>query len=119
MVILKNSIEHWPETPEEENTTWYKLYRKYESMVQVHDAHRLFLLSRDIAVVALLFAIIGAIGLLVVHSRILPALLYFVLLGAHYLILMVVARNHGNRFVCNVLAEHSAGDSQLASRSGS
>jgi hypothetical protein len=105
MSELRNKLGNVPRAAKDQNTSWFKLYKMHENALTVRHAHRLFLLARDLAVISLLFALLGSVGLLAggVGWR---SLLYLVTMLAHYIILAVVAQNHAKRMVCNVLVEH-------------
>lgn len=104
---LKAKIGAFPDNPREQNQRWYSLYRQCESAIPVQAAHKRFLLSRDLAGIAFLFGVIGPWGIWLARSSYKWALAYCGLMLAQYLVLAVTARNHGNRFVCNVLVEHA------------
>lgn len=110
MEKLRGLVSPWPASPEAENRCWYGIYKRYVDQPTVAHAHAAFLLTRDMAVTSLLFVPLGALGLTVSKQGALWVLLYVSFMLVHYLILMLVARNHGERFVCNVLAEHTAAD---------
>ncbi len=106
MQFLKSNVDDWPQTPKEEYAIWYRIYRQYSGRIRVVNSHKAFLLSRDLATIAFLFAIIGPWGLVLIQKSESWAILYAAIMISHYLLLTVVARNHGKRFVCNVLAEY-------------
>lgn len=95
-----------PEEPREQNTVWYSIYKHYSDAVIVREAHRFFLLARDLCSIAFLFAILGSPGILIFQQEVTWALTHLALMSFLYLVLALVARNHGNRLVCNVLAEY-------------
>jgi hypothetical protein len=70
-------------------------------------AHRQFLLARDLCTISAVFILAGPWGLLLSGHNPYWALSYVFVMFVHYILLMIVARNHGNRFVGNVLAEFS------------
>lgn len=95
----------FPKDPSSQNAEWYKLYRKYSSTGTVFEAHRAFLLTRDLAAMTLIlipFSIIGHILLSVAKMKI---LLHALILSALFIINNVSSQNYGNRFVANVLVE--------------
>jgi len=110
MEYLRNKIGTIPDDPKAQNTLWYRLYRKYEDGPTVKHTHRNFLLARDLSTISLIFAVFGTIGLIFgsIHFKALS--IYFVVMLAHYIILSVVAQNHGNRLVCNVITEYLEDD---------
>lgn len=105
VAVLKKVVVPWPVTPAEENQTWYRLYRQIHDQPMVSDAQRAFLLSRDLAACALCFLVLGSPIILVFGTSKVWAGLYCGVMAAHFLILSVVGRNYGTRFVQNVLAE--------------
>jgi len=103
---LEHKMKTIPVDPKEQNTEWFKLYKKYENVVTVKHAQKNFLLTRDLATISLIFAVVGTIGLVfgrVLHTQLIT---YFALMFGHYIVLAIVAQNHGRRFVCNVVAEY-------------
>ena len=105
MAVLEDKLNNIPRDPEGQNTLWYSLYRKQESKMIVREAHRQFLLARDSGSIAFLFSIFGTLGLWYFDHTLSWLLTYFVVMIVHYIVLAIVARNHGNGFVCNVLIE--------------
>jgi hypothetical protein len=110
MERLRRLVSPWPASPEAENSCWYGIYKRYADHPAIAHTHAAFLLTRDIAVCSLLFLPLGTVGLIVAQRSIRWALVYALVMLVHYLALMVVARNHGQRLVCNVLAEHTTAD---------
>lgn len=106
MKILKEKLSGVPNEPQKQNALWYRLFKKYEEKVTVLNAHKNFLLARDLAIIALLFTIGGIAGLIIGGTEIKSLKLYFLIMCSHYVLLSIVAQNHGNRLVCNVLAEY-------------
>ena len=104
---LRSRLGSIPTEPAEQNTLWYKLYLKHQSTVQVLEAHRSWLLLRDITsasvIVFPVFSIVAVFGVAPLAVKI----GYIGLLVAKYLVLTQVARNYGNRFVANVMAVES------------
>jgi hypothetical protein len=107
MKKLRLIVSPWPSTPVAENRTWYAIYKKHADSTTVLHSHQSFLLSRDLAVISFLFSLAGPWGLVIVQRALVWPLLYAFVMFGHYVVLMIVARNHGHRFVCNVLAEHT------------
>lgn len=108
MVTLKRNVGALPTEPAEQNSKWYKLYKMVGNEPEVAEAHKLFLMYRDMATMSL-----PLIALL-------PLVLYFVgastsalwitagVFFVQFLMTALGARWSGVRFVCNVLAIHSA-----------
>jgi hypothetical protein len=108
---LRRLVVPWPQTRADENRVWYGIYKKYEDVPKVLDSHRAFLLSRDIATIAFLFGIGGTAGLVFTLGNLEWPFIYALAMLVHYIVFMIVARNHANRFVCNVLTEYVSGAS--------
>jgi hypothetical protein len=105
MEVLQRKLGTLPTDPREQNVTWYKLLKRYSGVTTVEKAHKHFLLSRDLANIAILFAVFGCLGLSIKASSWRIVVEYTAIMLLHYMTLALVARNHGNRLVCNVLAE--------------
>ena len=108
MQILAKKMGSLPQEPHEQNTKWYSMYKKYSESLTVKEAHRSFLLARDLCSISFLFSVLSPWGLLLFQNMLKWALIYFFVMFLHYLVFAIVARNHGNRFVCNVVAEYSS-----------
>lgn len=104
---LRENIGRFPKDPREQNTLWYRLYKKVEADLMIIFAHRNYLLFRDIAALSAVLVVVAPIILLVLGAA-LPAIWSsFCLFAIQYLATALAARNHGNRLVTNVLALHS------------
>ena len=103
---LRSKLGTVPRSSKEQNTCWYKIYKRFEALPLVENPHRSFLLARDLAAISIIFSIGGALGMLAVGVNTKHVALYFGLMICHYLLLALVARNHGNRLVCNVIVEY-------------
>lgn len=102
--IIAQKFGSLPSEPAEQNQLFYKVYKTCQDSVGVKDAHRSYLLFRDLAfdtyILSLLLAIYTAIfGVGVAKAGI--VLLVGLSIG---LFLSIVATNFAERFVCNVLA---------------
>jgi hypothetical protein len=105
---LKKKMGSLPRAARDQNSSWFKLYKKCGTVPTVENPHRSFLLARDLSVIALIFAIGGSVGLAFGSTKRSTLLLYPTVMFVQYLLLALVARNHGNRLVCNVLVEYLA-----------
>jgi hypothetical protein len=95
-----------PTGAREQNQLWYKIYKEHQSDISVSKSHRDFLLARDMTSMAFLFFMVAGIPGLFLSSW--PwNFAYFASLLVIYLIMSNLARNHGKRFVTNVLALES------------
>ena len=104
---LKKKLGRFPKDPQAQNALWYGLYKERRGLVTVSEAHRIYLLTRDMAAISVLFVLLFPVGVAWagVSWETLP--LYGVALIAQYLAVATAARNYGVRFVLNVLAEVS------------
>ena len=99
-----------PTSPAQQNRQWYRIYREREGEPGVRDAHRSYLLYRELASVSVLLLVL----LIVASAAVIGApfqltLLFGVLLGGVYVLAAVNARHSGERLVANVLASASVG----------
>ena len=107
MVALKKNVGELPIDPAEQNKRWFKLYKMVDSDSVVVEAHKMYLLYRDIAAMSLPLIVLGPLGLYVVGVS--TATLYIIagFFLLQFLMSVAGARNSGRRFVCNVLSIHS------------
>jgi hypothetical protein len=104
---LKWRIGGFPQEPETQNSHWYKLYRQVDDRLTVTSAHQSFLLARDLASISFLFLILTPWPIYFYNQGSIKVLgMYIGIFFALYVILCLVAQNHANRFVCNVLVEY-------------
>lgn len=90
-----------------QNELWYKLYKLNKDDLVIQLSHGKFLLGRDLTSISFLFLVFVGLPFLIIGKFPLN-IIYFLLLAFDYLILIIVTRNHGNRFVTNVLALESS-----------
>lgn len=101
-----------PADPDEQNATWYALFKTVENAPPVLSVHRDFLLLRDYATLAALFVpVFGTVATFTVRP---PSVLaaYLGLLLLQFLVVRAAAANCGKRFVATALAEASMGPSK-------
>jgi len=97
--------EGLPQEPAKQNREWYRLYRKYKSEPVVLDAHKSFLLTRDLATLTVIIIPVCLIGHFIWGT---PAQLIFYYIAVEVIALIgitIASRNYGKRFVANVLVE--------------
>jgi hypothetical protein len=96
-----------PEDPKQQNALWYKLYKKHTGSVIISEAHRIYLLTRDMTALSVLFVVFFSAGTSMspVSGKVIA--IYVVALLVQYLILSVSAKNYGARFALNVLVAES------------
>lgn len=107
MAALKKNVGALPTESNEQNSKWYKLYKQVPNEPEVQEAHKLFLMYRDMAVLSLPLVALVPLSLNVagVSNSILA--LAAGLFVVQYMLTALSARWSGIRFVCNVLAIHS------------
>ncbi|NQT62979.1 MAG: hypothetical protein HQ556_08495 [Candidatus Marinimicrobia bacterium] len=101
---IENKMGIIPEDPDEQNAEWFKLYKRYESDTSIIEAHKIFLLTRDLTAISFIFLILGTASFSLQQQVSSPAFRYFIYMLVHYLSIGLAARNYGNRFVTNVFA---------------
>lgn len=103
---LRTKIDPWPVSPHEQNTTWYALYQGQRELGHIEQSHQEYLILRDYCCMALfLISFMGAPVLLLKGFDLTSATFCVVLFG-QFLLARNAARNAGNAFVLNVLAEY-------------
>ena len=107
MAALQKNIGTFPIDPKEQNSLWFKLYKKVGDEVTVSEAHRMFLLYRDMTTISALLLPLTTIGLYLAHIGWISICTVEAVLVAQFLTTAVAARHAGNRFVTNVLVVHS------------
>lgn len=107
MAALKKNIGTLPADPTEQNAKWYKLYKQVPNEPEVVEAHKLFLMYRDMAVMSLALVALVPVVLIVVGAASPAPRLAAGLFVLEYLVTALSARWSGIRFVSNVLAVHS------------
>lgn len=108
MGALKKNVGTLPDRQTEQNAKWYKLYKQVGNEPEVAEAHKLFLMYRDMAVMSLALVALSPTVLLIVRAASPAPWLAAGLFTLQYLVTALSARWSGIRFVCNVLAVHSA-----------
>lgn len=107
MAALKKNVGSLPTEPTEQNSKWYKLYKQVPNEPEVQEAHKLFLMYRDMAVLSLPLVALVPLSLNVAGAGNSTLALAAGLFIVQYLLTALSARWSGVRFVCNVLAIHS------------
>lgn len=104
---LRKKHGEFPQNPDAQNALWYSLYKKHSGSIVICEAHRIYLLTRDMTALSAVFVALfsTAIGLGSVGWK--TTAVYSGALLAQYLMISTAARNYGIRFVLNVLAEES------------
>lgn len=103
---LYNKYGELPADPVKQNNLWYSFLDKNKENIIVKDSHKAYLLTRDMTAISSVF-ILGIIVILFSDANSQLKWLSYLYFVAQYLVIMMVARNHGKRFTCNVLAIES------------
>ncbi len=104
---LRENVGAFPDAAKDQNTMWYKLYKKVDGDVTVAQAHRHYLLFRDLAALSLLLAPISVILFYVFDASLVSSGIALAFLIGQYTATAMAARHNGVRFVTNVLALHA------------
>ena len=105
---LSAKLGPYPQEPDKQNALWFDLYKnRHGGVEKVLKAHRIYLLTRDMTSIAVLFVILLPAGFFAANIDGKVALIYAAVLLAQCFLIAVSARNYGNRFVLNVLVEES------------
>lgn len=104
---LRKNVGAFPESAKEQNALWYLLYQKVKNEVSVLDAHKAFLLYRDMATLSLLLLLVSVALMLALGFTINELCKAGLVFALQYLLTALSARFAGERFVCTVLALHS------------
>jgi len=99
--------EGLPEDPKKQNTEWYRLYRKYQDVLQVFHSHKAFLLTRDFASLTVIFSPLSIAGHFILGSPQRMLTYHIVIILILFVSMSLAARHYGERFVANVLLEAS------------
>ncbi len=94
-----------PKTPDQENAEWYKLYRKHSTSQTVLEAHKAFLLTRDLASLTLLLIPISIVFHIIIGVQVIAILTNILLLVFIFFACAFSSRNYGGNFVANVIVE--------------
>lgn len=104
---LRKNAGGFPDGAREQNAAWYRLYKKVENDVVVAQAHRHYLLFRDLAAVSLLLVPVAMGTLFFLHGKTVLAWSSGTLFAVQYAMTALAARHNGVRLVTNVLALHA------------
>jgi len=104
--LIQKNLTVKPQTPRDENSTWYRWYKTVQDHITVQESHKQFLLNRDMTGISFLFFLFGSLALIPSGASNFTTAIYSVITFMQFVVISVVARNHGNSFVCNVLVEY-------------
>lgn len=95
----------FPQDPKAQNALWYRMYKAHKATPLVWQAHKIYLLTRDLTTIAAVFAILFSLGVMVASVTLKAEALYVAALLIQYILVASAAQNYGKRFVLDVLAE--------------
>ena len=104
---LKKKHGAFPRSPKDQNALWFKIYKMHSESLTVYEAHRNYLLTRDLASLSVIFTLTFPLFIFYLPIRLSVAFLYFAMMLGQYLLLAISSSNYGKRFVLNVLTEES------------
>lgn len=102
---LSKTYGDLPHDPLAQNKLWYQIYLKNRPKVTVKESHKNYLLSRDITGISFILFLVFPVASFVIDGNQKVSGLYLLGLLVQFSVVSLVARNYGNRFACNVLAE--------------
>ncbi len=108
MVALAAAHGPLPQSPKDQNSLWYKLYKFVSSDPSVTQVHRSFLFSRDYACLSLMAGVVLGTAAFFSGASGATAGWYSAVLLLQFLFARRAARTHGVRFVTTVLALNGA-----------
>lgn len=108
MEALERHVGPLPSLSEKQNARWYQLYKLIENEPEITDAHKSFLMYRDMAVLSLPFIFLAPFCLYFAGASTGAQWIGAGIFALQYLLTAVSARHNGIRFVTNVVAVHSA-----------
>ncbi|HEY2917389.1 MAG TPA: hypothetical protein VGK77_00200 [Candidatus Binatia bacterium] len=104
---LADKLGEYPREADKQNALWFTLYKKHGGVLIVLESHKTYLLTRDMASISALFAILFPLAVFATYPKSEVAAIYAAALLFQYVLIAISARNYGNRFVLNVLVEES------------
>lgn len=107
MAALKKNVGELPTDPAEQNKKWFKLYKMVGDDKAVIEAHKAYLMYRDMAAMSLPLIVLVPIGLGFVGALTSGIWIATAFFAVQFVACCLGARNSGIRFVCNVLSVHS------------
>lgn len=105
--IRKAAGGRLPRNPEKQNELWYRWSKKHAEKPSVMKAHKDYLLTRDMTAITWTTAVAMALLFLLDPEPREHAFKFYSFQLVAFLAVSTAARNIGNRFVQNVLAEES------------
>lgn len=108
MVALEKNVGALPSEPAEQNSKWFKLYKMVANDPTIVEAHKMYLLYRDMAAMSLPLVVLVPLALYFVEAGTSALWIVAGFFALQFITTALAARHSGVRLVCNVLAIHSA-----------
>jgi hypothetical protein len=113
---LRAAVGPFPVEPRDQNSAWYRLFKSVETNPIVAEAHRYFLLFRDVAAMSIVLAVIVPLALWLLGAGAKAVWISLGFFAVQYLGAAIAARHHGVRLVCDVLAVHATAEQKTPSK---
>lgn len=110
MASLRTRLGELPTDSDAQNALWYRLSKRHGDKPPVMNAHRWWLLTRDMTALGLLFLLAFGAGVLVTGHGWEVTSSYIGLLLVQMVAVRTSAKNYGDRFVCTVLGEEATAE---------
>ena len=94
----------FPSDPAEQDRKFYSIYKPLDGDISVDDAHKSYLLFRELTCLSAVFAVAGSVVAGILSGTFFAALVFAGVSALLYLICAIAAQNAGRRMVANVLA---------------
>jgi hypothetical protein len=108
MTALRAHVGELPTASSEQNRVWFKLYKATENAPTVLEAHKMYLLYRDMAAMSFLLLIAAPAGLYLSRFNLGAVSTTAAVFALQFLSTAISARHSGVRLVTNVMSIHSA-----------
>jgi hypothetical protein len=106
--VLRKKHGEFPQDAHAQNALWFRIYKGHKTTPLVWEAHKIYLLTRDMATIAAVFVVLFSIGVVAASVNWKTSLLYVGALTVQYALVASAAQNYGKRFVLDVLSEESS-----------
>jgi len=107
-VVLESIQAPLPTDPRQQNELWYAWYREVQNEPSIKQSHQEYLFTRDYSTISFILLFCFTLLAIVQFDSLIKVLFFSGCLLLQYLFVRNAAKNHGIRFVCNVLAAKSA-----------
>ena len=108
MAALKKKHGEFPQDAHAQNALWYRIYKEHKAAPMVWEAHKIYLLTRDMTTIAAVFVVLFSIAVVAASVSVKTTALYIGAMLLQYILIAGAAQNYGKRFVLDVLCEESS-----------